>query len=191
MEFVQLPRVAFGFIPFPLKRSIEVPATPAEVLAGHLKVFKSGGELMASNRRDSRPNRPPATTPESRENQLIALAVDLAERQMQEGKASSQVITHYLKLGSTREKLEQERLKHENNLLEAKRDSLASAGKVEELYRNAVNAFRSYVGNSDPDEYDEQILCRIRTNQQLRRSIRLSSCFFFDRNRNLRFRTMA
>ena len=52
--------------------------------------------------------RRPALTPEARENQLISLAVDLAEKQLQEGTASSQVITHYLKLGSTKEKIEKE-----------------------------------------------------------------------------------
>jgi hypothetical protein len=110
---------------------------------------------MASNRRDSRPNRPPATTPEARENQLIALAVDLAERQMQEGKASSQVITHYLKLATSREKLEQERMRQEIQLLQAKSANLASAGHADELYKKAIAAFRSYAGNADPDEYEE------------------------------------
>ena len=62
----------------------------------------------------------PALTPESRENQLISLAVDLAERQLQEGTASSQVITHYLKLGSTRERQEKEKLEEEIKLLRAR-----------------------------------------------------------------------
>ena len=61
----------------------------------------------------------PALTPEARENQLIYLATDLAEKQLREGTASSQVITHYLKLGSTKEKLEREKLAEENNLLRA------------------------------------------------------------------------
>ena len=82
----------------------------------------------------SRPGRPPATTLEGRENQLIAEAVDLAEQQIRSGKASSQVITHFLKLGTTREKLEQERLANENSLLKAKVEALASSVRVEELY---------------------------------------------------------
>ena len=90
--------------------------------------------------------RRPATTPESRENQLISAAVDLAEKQIREGTVSSQVLTHYLKLGSSREKLEQERLKNENAMLKAKTDALASAKKVEELYGLALNAMRSYAG---------------------------------------------
>lgn len=95
----------------------------------------------------------PATTPEGRENQLISFAVDLAEKQLREGTASSQVITHYLKLGSTREKLEQEKIARENELLQAKADALASAAKVEELYKTALDAMRSYSGQVV--EYDE------------------------------------
>lgn len=87
-----------------------------------------------------------ATTPEGRENQLIAAAVDLAERQITEGTASAQVITHYLKLGSSREKIEQERLKAEVSLLQAKRENMASAARVEQLYESAINAMRSYAG---------------------------------------------
>lgn len=95
--------------------------------------------------------RPPATTPEGRENQLIAKAVDLAEKQLTEGTASSQVITHYLKLGSTREKLEQERLNRENELLRARSEAMASAKRVEELYSEALNAMRAYAGQPQPD----------------------------------------
>jgi cell division protein FtsB len=91
----------------------------------------------------------PALTPETRENQLVSLAVDLAEKQLLEGTASSQVITHYLKLGSTKEQLEKEKLKRENELLKAKAESLQSAQRVEELYRNALNAMRNYSGNGE------------------------------------------
>jgi predicted ribosome quality control (RQC) complex YloA/Tae2 family protein len=72
--------------------------------------------------------------------------VDLAERQILEGTASAQVITHFLKLASTREKLEQQRLKNENALLEAKRETMASSGRIEELYEQALLAMRSYQG---------------------------------------------
>lgn len=95
--------------------------------------------------------RPPATTPEARENQLIALAVDLAEKQLIEGTATAQVQTHYLKLGSSREKLEQERLIRENELLQVKAEAIASAKKVEELYKSALDAMRLYTGQ-DPLE---------------------------------------
>ena len=95
----------------------------------------------------------PALTPEARENQLISLAVDLAEQQLREGTASSQVITHYLKLGSTREKLERERLEEENKLLRAKTENLQSMKEVEMLYKEALSAMRNYAGQGDADEY--------------------------------------
>lgn len=103
-------------------------------------------------------NRRAATTDENRENQLVSLAIDLAEKQLSEGTASAQVITHYLKLGSTRERLEQERLHRENMLLDARVETLASAKKVEELYSAALDAMRSYAGREVrgyEEEYDE------------------------------------
>lgn len=106
-----------------------------------------------SNRRQ---RRQPAVTEEGRENQLVSLSMDLAERQLEAGTASSQVITHFLKLGSTRESLEQERLRRENELLEAKVEMMASAKRVEELYAEALNAMRQYSGSIvDEDDQDE------------------------------------
>jgi hypothetical protein len=93
---------------------------------------------------DDRKRGRPATTPEARENQLVNLAFGLAERQILDGTASSQVITHYLKLGSTREFLEQERLRNENALTQAKIEQMASQKRVEELYKTALNAMKSY-----------------------------------------------
>ena len=114
---------------------------------------------MATRRRGEDPpqtRRPPATTREGRENQMISLAVELAEKQLREGTASAQVISHYLKLGTTREQLEQEKLSRENKLLEAKADAIASAKRVEELYSTALDAMRSYAGMAAPElEYDE------------------------------------
>ena len=97
----------------------------------------------------------PALTPESRENQLISLAVDLAEKQLQEGTASSQVITHYLKLGSTKERIEKEILEKQKELISAKTEALKSAKRVEELYADAIKAMRSYSGHNDSDGDDE------------------------------------
>lgn len=94
---------------------------------------------------------PPARSAEEKENQLISLATELAEKQLREGTASSQVITHYLKLGSTRERLEQENKELENQLLIAKREALESAKRVEELYSEAITAMRSYAGADDED----------------------------------------
>lgn len=110
---------------------------------------------MPTGRGKGKTARPPATTPEGRENQLIAAAVDLAEKQIREGTASSQVLTHYLKLGTTREKLEQQKLARQNDLLKAQVESLASAEKTEELYRNALAAMRSYSGHQDPDASED------------------------------------
>ena len=98
--------------------------------------------------------RRPATTLEGREAQLVELADRLAERQLREGTASSQVITHYLKLGTTRERLEQERLRREISLMEAKEEAMASAIKVEEMYKEALEAMRSYGGMSAGDYND-------------------------------------
>lgn len=88
----------------------------------------------------------PAKTLEGRENQLISLAVDLAEQQLLDGTASAQVITHYLKLGSMREKLEMERIKSSIRLEKAKADAIASSGKIEELFHEAMEAFKGYSG---------------------------------------------
>ena len=96
----------------------------------------------------------PALTPEARENQLISLAVDLAEQQMRDGTASSQVITHYLKLGSMREKLERERLQEEIRLQKAKTKALDSAEEIKVLYSEALKAMRNYSGHGD-QEYDD------------------------------------
>ncbi len=95
----------------------------------------------------------PALSPEARENQLVSLAVDLAEQQLRDGTASSQVITHYLKLGSTKEKIEKEILEKQKELIEAKTQSLQSAQRIEELYKNALDAMRNYSGQGDPDDY--------------------------------------
>jgi hypothetical protein len=95
--------------------------------------------------------RPPATTPEARENQLIALAVDLAEKQLSEGTASSQVISHYLKLGSTKEQIEKEILEQQKELIKAKTEAIQSAKKVEALYADALNAMKSYSGKGVED----------------------------------------
>lgn len=103
----------------------------------------------------SQPRRQPAKTPKARENQMIALAVDLAERQLAEGTASSQVITHYLKLGSTRERLEQEKISRENQLLKAKAEAMDSSARTEELYKTALDAMRTYAGQQSEGEYDD------------------------------------
>ena len=117
---------------------------------------------MAAHRRTgSKPSettRSPARTPEERENQLIDAAVDLAENQLRSGDASAQVITHFLKLGSSREQLEQRRLENEVALLQTKREVMESEKRVEGLITDALHAMRVYSGNASEDkepEYDE------------------------------------
>lgn len=97
-------------------------------------------------------SRRPSASPDARENQLIAKAVDLAEKQLEEGTASAMVITHYLKMASPKERLEREKLEIENEHLRAKIARLESDRQVEQLYNDAMTAFRHYHGD-EPDEY--------------------------------------
>jgi len=88
----------------------------------------------------------PARTAEAREQQMIALAVDLAEKQLMEGTASSQVITHYLKLATTREQMEKKELEEKIKLLEAKTEAIKASKEYEERFSKVVEAMRSYQG---------------------------------------------
>lgn len=100
-----------------------------------------------------------STTPEGREIRMISLAEQLAERQLEDGSASAQVITHYLKLGSTRERLEQKRLEGELDLQKAKIEQLSTGSRMEELLTLAINAFKGYQGDfsksGEEEDYDE------------------------------------
>jgi hypothetical protein len=100
--------------------------------------------------------RRPATSAETRELELASQAYDLAEEQIQEGNASSQVITHFLKMGSSRERLEQARIAHENELLQVKREAIEGQKRVEELYMAALEAMRSYAGNAPAQDDVEE-----------------------------------
>ena len=97
----------------------------------------------------------PAHTPDARENQLFALAGDLVEQRHLDGTASSQETTHFLKLGSMKNRLEMEKLQEENRLLKAKTEVLQSSKRVEELYTEAIKAMRRYSGQRD-DDYDDE-----------------------------------
>jgi len=87
---------------------------------------------------------------------MINLADKLAEKQLREGSASAQVITHYLKLGSSRERLEQEKLSLETELVKAKTDQIAGQQRQEELFANAIRVMRQYQGGSDPVPSDQE-----------------------------------
>lgn len=117
---------------------------------------------MAGRRKEPVDERPvrrsrPATTVEARENQLIAKAIDLAERQLEDGTASAQVITHYLKLGTQREALEREKLSRENALLKSRTDQIAASARIETMYAEALSAMRAYSGVEVPKSDDEDV----------------------------------
>ena len=95
----------------------------------------------------------PALTPEARENQLISLATDLVEKRLMEGTASSQETTHFLKLATTKARLEKEILEKQKELITAKTEALQSQKRSEEMFAEAIKAFRNYSGQGDPDEY--------------------------------------
>lgn len=97
-------------------------------------------------------NRPPATTVDGRERQMINLAVDVAERQLRNGTASAQVITHYLKLATVDKEIERENLRQQNKLLQAKIDSLASVANSEQLMKEAIEAFTNYRPTQESDD---------------------------------------
>ena len=94
----------------------------------------------------------PALTPEARENQLISLATDLVEKRLIEGTASSQETTHFLKLATQEAKLKLKILEKQEELISAKTESIKSAQRTEELYRDAIIAMRKYSGG-DADEF--------------------------------------
>lgn len=112
-----------------------------------------GDKPMAKKSEKPRPL--PALDPEMRENQMISLAVNLAEEKLRDGTASNQLIVHYLKLGSTKERLEKEKLEKENELLRAKTEALESAKRSEELYAEAIKAITRYSGHYDDEDYTE------------------------------------
>lgn len=95
----------------------------------------------------------PALTPEARENQMISLAMDLAEQQLRDGTASSQLITEFVKRGSTKARLEKEIMAEQKELMAAKTENLRSAQRIEELYTDAIKAMRNYAGHGESDEY--------------------------------------
>lgn len=103
------------------------------------------------------PRRPPATNSASRESQLSSLAFDLAEKQLREGTATAQVITHYLKAGSDREKLEREKIRLENELSRAKAEALTKQDDMARIASEAILAMRSYQG-APPEELEEDFL---------------------------------
>lgn len=96
----------------------------------------------------------PALSPEARENQLISLAIDLVEQRLLDGTASSQETTHFLKLATSKAKLENKLLEAQTEMAIAKKEALRSQKRSEELFSEAIKAFRSYSGQDEPYEED-------------------------------------
>lgn len=102
---------------------------------------------MATDRPVTKPStkrRAAATTPEARENQLIALSYDFAEEQLRAGTASSQLATHFLKAGSVRDQLEKEKIRRENLLLEAKVKQIEETAELKVLFTDAMEKLTGY-----------------------------------------------
>jgi len=108
---------------------------------------KTPSSKPTTNRR-----RPPAKTPEGRENQLIQLAINLVEQRLIDGTASSQETTHFLKLASSENRLKQKLLEKEVELATAKTEQIQSQKRVEELYANALTAMKTYQGRGGEDD---------------------------------------
>lgn len=97
----------------------------------------------------------PALSQEARENQLISMAMDEAERRILDGTASSQLLCEFIKRGSMKAQMEIEKLQEENKLLRAKTENLQSQQRVEELYKEALDAMRNYAGYSNDDDFGD------------------------------------
>lgn len=99
------------------------------------------------NSSESKKRRPkPATTPEGRITQLTSLAYEQAELQMREGNAPAPIVVHFLKAGTERDRLEVERLRRENILLERKAEQLATGERIESMQAEIMAAIREYQG---------------------------------------------
>lgn len=101
-----------------------------------------------------------ARSPADRENEVIALAYDLAERQLKDGTATAQVITHFLKLATEKDRLEREILSEQKKLVSAKTESIQSSKRIEELYSEAVASMQRYSGRGSEGQLDDEMLFR-------------------------------
>lgn len=95
----------------------------------------------------------PALSPEARENQMIALAMDVVEKRLRDGTASSQETTHFLKLASSKERLEKEILGEQKKLISAKTKAIEDAPRMDQMFKDAINAMREYSGQGGSDDY--------------------------------------
>lgn len=95
-------------------------------------------------------------TPEARENQMISLAMDLAEQQLRDGTASSQLITEFVKRGSTKARIEKELLEKQRDLAAAKADSIKAEADLKEIMEEAMKAIGRYRGEEEEEVYDDE-----------------------------------
>ena len=116
-----------------------------------------GAKFVAREYEDHGYDGPPALTPEDAEDELISMAMSLARQRLSDGTASNQLIAEVIKMGTTKERLQKEKLKRENEMLRAKTEAIKSQKHAEELAANAINAFRSYAGlvSYDEDDYSD------------------------------------
>lgn len=115
-------------------------------------MVKEAKTMSKQVKKDTNQKLKPVRSNEARENQMINLAINLAEKQLMNGTATSQVITHYLKLGSTKEKIEKEILEKQKELLVAKTEALKSTQRLEELYSKAIDSLKTYSGTRDEED---------------------------------------
>lgn len=113
---------------------------------------------VTTNTSKTLPSLRPGLTPEADENQMIALAMSLVEKRLRDGSASSQETTHFLKLATTKARLENQLLEAQTAMAIAKKEALESQKRSEEMFREAIAAFKSYSGHTEEveeEDYDE------------------------------------
>lgn len=115
---------------------------------------------MKATKSNDTPKAPirPALTPEALDNQMISLTYDLVKQRLVDGTASSQETTHFLKLATTKVKLENKLLEAQTAVAMAKKDAIQSQQRSEEMFRDAMRAFRRYSGQGDDGEDETQDL---------------------------------
>lgn len=86
----------------------------------------------------------PPLSDKDHEAKLISLTLQMAEQQLIDGTASSQVMTHFLRLGSIRSKVELEKLRLENNLLTEKIQSEKMGQQLKEMFQDVMESLRDY-----------------------------------------------
>jgi hypothetical protein len=116
------------------------------------KEIRNMAKVKQTSTKDTKKSLRPALMPEARENRAIALAMDLVEQRLMDGTASSQETTHFLKLGSVKNKLEIEKLKAENDLIHAKAEMVRAQKNNEEMFKDAIAAMKEYSGNGTTED---------------------------------------